>query len=203
MESILEFKNLYQGNYTLKEIEANSNYILNDKTFDITTEFNKTSEITIENEHKKGNLKVYKIDKDNNEVKLEGVEFEIYEKTEVTIKTKAGEHGRLFGAITAADIAEQFGLEAKSITGTINAGLIRPKTLWPFPEKAFDLIGDDVKKVIRDCFDLGPLHNPVNLVGIEACEAALPAGSPKRTAPQPFVFPHCRINMWHTSAVFP
>ena len=33
---------------------------------------------------------------------------------------------------------------------------------------------EDVKKVIRDCFDLGPLHNPANLIGIEACEAAMP-----------------------------
>ena len=31
-----------------------------------------------------------------------------------------------------------------------------------------------MKKVIRDCFDLGPLHNPANLVGIEACEEAVP-----------------------------
>lgn len=36
------------------------------------------------------------------------------------------------------------------------------------------LIDEDVKKVIRDCFDLGPLHNPANLIGIEACEAAMP-----------------------------
>jgi len=36
------------------------------------------------------------------------------------------------------------------------------------------VVNDDVKKVIRDCFDLGPLHNPANLIGIEACEAALP-----------------------------
>ena len=31
--------------------------------------------------------------------------------------------------------------------------------------------------VIRDCFDLGPLHNPANLMGIEACEEAMP-GTP-------------------------
>ena len=36
------------------------------------------------------------------------------------------------------------------------------------------LINEDVKKVIRDCFDLGPLHNPANLIEIEACEAAMP-----------------------------
>lgn len=36
------------------------------------------------------------------------------------------------------------------------------------------LITEDTKKVIRDCFDLGPLHNPANLIGIEACEKAMP-----------------------------
>ncbi len=36
------------------------------------------------------------------------------------------------------------------------------------------LVDDDVKKVIRDCFLLGPLHNPANLGGIEACEEAFP-----------------------------
>ena len=38
-------------------------------------------------------------------------------------------------------------------------------------------VNEDVKKVIRDCFDLGPLHNPANLMGIEACEAAMPGKS--------------------------
>lgn len=36
------------------------------------------------------------------------------------------------------------------------------------------VVNEDVKKVIRDCFDLGPLHNPANLMGIEACEEAVP-----------------------------
>lgn len=36
------------------------------------------------------------------------------------------------------------------------------------------IVNEDVKRVIRECFDLGPLHNPANLMGIEACEAAMP-----------------------------
>lgn len=36
------------------------------------------------------------------------------------------------------------------------------------------VVTEDVKKVVRDCFDLGPLHNPANLIGIEACEKAMP-----------------------------
>ena len=39
------------------------------------------------------------------------------------------------------------------------------------------VVNEDVKKVICDCFDLGPLHNPANLMGIEACEEAMP-GTP-------------------------
>jgi len=32
------------------------------------------------------------------------------------------------------------------------------------------IIDDNVKKVIKDCFDIAPLHNPPNLMGIEACQ---------------------------------
>lgn len=39
---------------------------------------------------------------------------------------------------------------------------------------ASTIITNDVKRVIRECFDLGPLHNPANLIGIEACEKAMP-----------------------------
>jgi acetate kinase len=36
------------------------------------------------------------------------------------------------------------------------------------------LIDEKVKATIRDCFSIAPLHNPPNLTGIEACEAAFP-----------------------------
>ena len=36
------------------------------------------------------------------------------------------------------------------------------------------VVDEDVKRVIRECFDLGPLHNPADLMGIEACEEAMP-----------------------------
>ena len=39
------------------------------------------------------------------------------------------------------------------------------------------IVDEDVKRVIEECFDLGPLHNPANLMGIVACEAAMP-GTP-------------------------
>jgi len=36
------------------------------------------------------------------------------------------------------------------------------------------VIDETVKKVIRDCFDIAPLHNPPNLMGIEACQELMP-----------------------------
>ena len=36
------------------------------------------------------------------------------------------------------------------------------------------IITPSVKGAIRACFDLAPLHNPPNMIGIEACEAAMP-----------------------------
>lgn len=36
------------------------------------------------------------------------------------------------------------------------------------------VIDDAVKKVIKDCFDIAPLHNPPNLMGIEACQKLMP-----------------------------
>ena len=35
------------------------------------------------------------------------------------------------------------------------------------------LVDENVKKAIVECFDLGPLHNPANLTGIEACESVM------------------------------
>ena len=36
------------------------------------------------------------------------------------------------------------------------------------------MVDDYAKQVIRECFDLGPLHNPANLMGIEACMKLMP-----------------------------
>ncbi|MDD4817260.1 MAG: acetate kinase [Victivallaceae bacterium] len=36
------------------------------------------------------------------------------------------------------------------------------------------MVNSEVKDIIRDCIPLGPLHNPANLAGIEACERIFP-----------------------------
>ena len=77
-DGIATFPSLYPGSYTLKEIETNDNYILNDMSFDVSVEYNKTVTKEITNEHKKGNLSLYKVDEDNNKVALGGVTFDLY-----------------------------------------------------------------------------------------------------------------------------
>lgn len=37
------------------------------------------------------------------------------------------------------------------------------------------LITDEVKEMIRQCYDIAPLHNPANMTGIEAIEALMPS----------------------------
>jgi acetate kinase len=44
------------------------------------------------------------------------------------------------------------------------------------------IVNEAVKDAIRECIPLGPLHNPANLMGIEACEKVMP------TTPQVAVF---------------
>ncbi len=36
------------------------------------------------------------------------------------------------------------------------------------------VIDDEVKRVIKECFEIAPLHNPPNMMGIEACQRLMP-----------------------------
>ena len=80
-EGKIEFTNLYQGKYILKETKTNENYILDENSeFSIDVTYNNTTTIDIENEHKKGDLTIYKVDKENNNILLGNVGFELYSK---------------------------------------------------------------------------------------------------------------------------
>lgn len=79
-EGIAVFQGLYQNDYVLKELETNKDYVLSKVEFDVNVEYNKTTRTEIENEHKKGNLKIYKVDKDNHKIALGNVSFDLYSK---------------------------------------------------------------------------------------------------------------------------
>ena len=74
----------------IHEIETDQWYVLNDETKTVKLEANKIKDITFTNEKKKGQIRVVKIDKDNKEILLDGVTFDVLnEKGQVvdTIKT--------------------------------------------------------------------------------------------------------------------
>lgn len=77
---VATFYNLYQKKYILKEISTNENYILTDEKFEVNVEYNKTTTVNISNIHKKGNLKIIKVDKDDNTLPVSDVEFEVIDQ---------------------------------------------------------------------------------------------------------------------------
>lgn len=94
----IEISNLYQDTYYAKEIKSNENYMLNNKNeYTINVEYNKTSTIDIENEHKKGNLSIVKVDKENNNITLGNVGFELYDEQTGNLigKYYTDENGRI------------------------------------------------------------------------------------------------------------
>lgn len=71
---------LRQGKVILTEKSTLNEYELNTTPTNVELEYGQTKEIQIYNDHKKGNIKVVKVDKENNEIKLEGVEFDLINK---------------------------------------------------------------------------------------------------------------------------
>lgn len=81
----IKIEKLLVGTYVAYETKnPNNNYEIIKDGKQKNVQVNKTAELKIENERKKGNLKVIKVDKDKNEIKLNGVEFII--KDELTGK---------------------------------------------------------------------------------------------------------------------
>ena len=67
--------------YTVVETETNKAYKLTKETQKVTLKQDEIKSITFTNEKRKGQLRIIKLDKDNNEVLLEGVKFQIKDKT--------------------------------------------------------------------------------------------------------------------------
>ena len=57
------------------------NYVLTEEPQTVILEEDQITDLTFTNEKKKGQIKVIKIDEENNEVRLEGVEFKIYDES--------------------------------------------------------------------------------------------------------------------------
>lgn len=80
--AIRDYQKLY-----LHETKTNEFYKINDKQIEVELKANQIKTITFENEKKKGQVEVIKIDKDNNEVKIPNVTFEIYDEENNLVDT--------------------------------------------------------------------------------------------------------------------
>ena len=74
------------------------------------------------------------------------------------------------GWVSAKGLCERIGIDGR-LTHRIPAKGEKVSRDIPMPNEA-------CKQAIRDCIPLGPLHNPANLKGIEACEKVMP-GKPQ------------------------
>ena len=72
----IEIKDLRIGNYKLKEISTNEWYNLAENQ-NLQIKWNETTKTQVEDELKKGQIKVIKVDKENNEIKIPNVVFEV------------------------------------------------------------------------------------------------------------------------------
>ena len=87
--------NLAPGSYTVFEAQAPNQYNLNQTKYDFELGYNEEKNIEISNKHKKGNLEIEKVDKDNNSIKLPNVKFELLDANkEVVYELVTNEEGK-------------------------------------------------------------------------------------------------------------
>ncbi len=92
-------------------------------------------------------------------------------KEKLEIKEPMSDHKQAMGYVLGALTDEEYGII--SDMSEINA--VGHRVLHA-AEKFSDsvIINDAVMDAIRECIKFGPLHNPANLMGIEACQATMP-----------------------------
>lgn len=73
----ITISNLKQGTIILTETKTQEQYVLDGTEKEIIIEYDEEKTIEIENERKKGNITIKKVDKDDNSINLSGVEFDL------------------------------------------------------------------------------------------------------------------------------
>lgn len=92
-------------------------------------------------------------------------------KEKLEIKEQMSDHKQAMGHVLRALTDKQYGIiEDMSEINAVGHRVLHAA------EKFSDsvIINDDVMAAIRECIKFGPLHNPANLMGIEACQATMP-----------------------------
>ena len=78
---IANCKGLHQGKARIKEIETKDGYVLDEQEQKIELGYGEHVWLTFYNDPKKGEISVNKVDKDDENIKLEGVEFDIIDES--------------------------------------------------------------------------------------------------------------------------
>lgn len=94
-DGIITVGELYARPILIKEIEANEKYALNRDIREVNPRYNGKYVIEIKNKRKRGNIEITKVDKDDKNTVLEGVEFELVNfDGEVVAKLKTDKQGK-------------------------------------------------------------------------------------------------------------
>jgi len=92
-------------------------------------------------------------------------------KDEVVIKKDLPDHTEGMKLVLEVLVHPEYGV----IKSMDEIGAVGHRVVHGGEAFAYSVVIDDrVKQVIRECFDIAPLHNPPNLMGIEACQALMP-----------------------------
>ena len=129
-------------------------------------------------------LKFQLINSDSEQVLAKGLCERIGIDGSLTYQPEGGEKEKSDKAMPTHTEAIQFVIDAltDADTGVVKSlgeiGAVGHRVVHGGEKFASSVvITDEVKQAIEDCNDLAPLHNPANLIGINACEKLMP-GTP-------------------------
>lgn len=129
-------------------------------------------------------LKFQLINAESEEVLAKGICERIGIDGRLTYQPEGGEKEKSDKPMPTHTEAIQFVIEAltNSDTGVVGSldeiGAVGHRVVHGGEKFATSVvINEEVKKAIEECNDLAPLHNPANLIGIDACEKLMP-GTP-------------------------
>lgn len=110
----IEISKLKQGKIIVTEIKTQDKYILDENKREIVLEYQDEKQLDIENNRKKGNINILKVDKDDKNLMLEGVEFDLLDSTgkNVIKHVKTDKNGK--AEIKNLDIGKYILKETKS-----------------------------------------------------------------------------------------
>lgn len=86
-DGMIYLNKLKPGNIQIKEIQTDEKYILNPEVVNVKLGYNELKTVKIDNELKKGSIKIIKVDGNDNKIRIPNVKFEIYDENGELIST--------------------------------------------------------------------------------------------------------------------